>query len=131
MKLNSIALVSKSIIKNVFFPNIMNFTTIPPTRQLLIPIVFFTKEDPFSSRISSFVDEIEEIKTHVRTLLKTHMKASRVHIVTDTIYLQNNLTLHNSIRSTFIDSISLVNQNNSIQYQTYRKIVFPIFDIDL
>lgn len=104
----------------------MNLTNFPPEDHLLLPIVFFTKEDPYSPRVSNLMQEIEEVKMLVRTIFKTHLKTRRVYILTETIYLQNNISLQNSIRSTFIDSISLVNQNNSVHYQTYRRIVFFI-----
>ena len=123
MKINTIALLSKNILRNILFPNVMNMTYIPAQRQLVLPIVFFTNEDPYSPRVSSLMDEIEEVKEHVRVIFKTHLKTRRVHIVTDTVYLPNNISLTNSIRSTFIDSINLVNQNNSIQYHVYRRIV--------
>lgn len=124
MKLNTVALMSKSIINNIIFPNIVNLTNFPPEDHLLLPIVFFTKEDPYSPRVSNLMQEIEEVKMLVRTIFKTHLKTRRVYILTETIYLQNNISLQNSIRSTFIDSISLVNQNNSVHYQTYRRIVY-------
>lgn len=123
MKINTIALYAKHLTQNILFPNVMNLTYIPPQRQLLLPLVFFTNEDPYSSRVSNLMQEIEEVKTHVQTIFKTHLKTRRVHIVTETVYLPNNISLQNSIRSTFIDSISLINQNNSIHYHVYRRIV--------
>ena len=91
MKLNTVALQTKQLIENIIFPNIMNLTFIPHERQLLLPVVFFTKEDPYSPRVSNLIQEIEEVKMQIRTIFKTHIKTRRLYIVTETIYLQNNI----------------------------------------
>ena len=131
MKLNTVALQTKQLIETIIFPNIMNLTFIPHERQLLLPVVFFTKEDPYSPRVSNLIQEIEEVKMQIRTIFKTHIKTRRLYIVTETIYLQNNISLQNAIRSTFINSISLMNQNNSIHYHIYQRIVvFMLFFLE-
>ena len=60
----------------------------------------------------------------LRSLFKSHFRTRRISLITEFIYLRNNITLMNSIRSTFIESISLFSQNNTVTYKPYSRIVW-------
>lgn len=111
------------VLENVFFTNIVNVTHFDLQNQLLIPIVVFTDADPYSVRVSQLQQEIEETKMKIRQIFKTHLRMRRAHLVTEIVYLRNNISLLNSIQASFIDSITLLNSNNSVTYKRYRRIV--------
>lgn len=123
VKMDSIALDVSYILENVFFTNIVNITHFDSQNQLLIPIVFFTDADLYSTHVSFLQQEVEEIKMKIKQIFKTYLRMRRAHFVTEMIYLRNNISLLNSIQSSFIDSITLLNSNNSVSYKTYRRIV--------
>ena len=111
------------VLENVFFTNIVNVTHFDLQNQLLIPIVVFTDADPYSVRVAQLQQEIEETKMKVRQIFKTHLRMRRAHLVTEIVYLRNNISLLNSIQASFIDSITLLNSNNSVTTKRYRRIV--------
>lgn len=123
MKLDTVALSTKHIVENIFFPNIVNNTHIQAHHQLFLQIVFFTMTDAYSPRLGPLQQEMEEIKMSLRSLFKSHFRTRRISLITEFIYLRNNITLMNSIRSTFIESISLFSQNNTVTYKPYSRIV--------
>ena len=123
VKMDSVALRVSQVLENVFFTNIVNVTHFDLQNQLLIPIVVFTDADPYSVRVSQLQQEIEETKMKIRQIFKTHLRMRRAHLVTEIVYLRNNISLLNSIQASFIDSITLLNSNNSVTYKRYRRIV--------
>lgn len=126
VKMDSVALRVSQVLGNVFFTNIVNVTQFDLQNQLLIPLVVFTDADPYSVRVSQLQQEIEETKMKIRQIFKTHLRMRRAHLVTEIVYLRNNISLLNSIQASFIDSITLLNSNNSVTYKRYRRIVrFP------
>lgn len=124
--MDSVALRVSQVLENVFFTNIVNVTHFDLQNQLLIPIVVFTDADPYSVRVSQLQQEIEETKMKIRQIFKTHLRMRRAHLVTEIVYLRNNISLLNSIQASFIDSIALLNSNNSVTYKRYRRIVLSL-----
>ena len=123
VKLNTIALSVKNTVENIFFPNIVNNTFFQSNHPLLVPIVFFTTANPYSARMGPLEQEIEEIKMNLRLLFKTHFRTRRVNLLTEFVYLRNNITLTSAIRATFIESISLFTMNNTVTYKPFSRIV--------
>ena len=123
VKLNTIALSVKNTVENIFFPNIVNNTFFQSNQPLLVPIVFFTTANPYSARMGPLEQEIEEIKMNLRLLFKTHFRTRRVNLLTEFVYLRNNITLTSAIRATFIESISLFTMNNTVTYKPFSRIV--------
>lgn len=123
LKSASIVSTTKFLLQNVLFTNIVNATTFAPQQQLLTSIVFFTDADEYSPRLIQYQQELEEVKIKLRGLFKTHMRTRRAHLVTDMVNLRTNVTLLNSIRSTYIESISLYNGKSSIEYEVQKHIV--------
>ncbi|KAK8823388.1 hypothetical protein WA577_002309 [Blastocystis sp. JDR] len=122
LKSASIVSTTKFLLQNVLFTNIVNATTFAPQQQLLTSIVFFTDADEYSPRLIQYQQELEEVKIKLRGLFKTHMRTRRAHLVTDMVNLRTNVTLLNSIRSTYIESISLYNGKSSIEYEAQKHI---------
>jgi hypothetical protein len=123
MKLNTVVSMIQQLARNVICPNIVNITSFSPQKAIYVPLVFFTDVDSSSVENSDFLQELEEIKMRVRNVLKSHIRSHRFDLITETVFLQNNISLLNSIQSTFIDSITLYNNNNTISYHHYRRIV--------
>lgn len=113
----------------MLFTNIVNATAFSPQQQLLTSIVLFTDADEFSPRLSQYQQEMEEMKIKLRGLFKTHIRTRRAHMVTDMVNLRTNVTLLNSIRSTYIESISLYNGKNAIEYKAQKHIVVVTMEI--
>ena len=55
--------------------------------------------------------------------MKTHLRTRRFHLITDIVYLRQNVTLLNSIRSTSIESVSLYNTKNAVRYKLRKHMV--------
>lgn len=123
MKVNSIVSTTRNFLRNVLYTNVVNVTTFGPQQQLLTPIVFFSDADMFSPRLSQLQQELEEVKVKLRSLMKTHLRTRRFHLITDIVYLRQNVTLLNSIRSTSIESVSLYNTKNAVRYKLRKHMV--------
>ena len=122
-KINTLVSTTRLLMETVFFPNIVNTTYISPQQQLLIPLVFFTSTDTSSAHHPDFQQELEETKMKLRKLFKNFLRTRRFQLITEVIHLQSSASLMNSIRSTFIDTVSLVSRNNSVTLLPIRRIV--------
>jgi hypothetical protein len=118
-----VAVTTRHLLENILFPNIVNNIHLHSRHMLTIPIVFFITSDSYTPRGMALQQEMEEIRASIRSLFKTHFRSKRVTLLTEFVYLQNNITLVNAIRSTFIESVVLFNQNNSVAYKTIKHIV--------
>lgn len=123
LKLDMVAVTTRHLLENILFPNIVNNIHLHSRHMLTIPIVFFITSDSYTPRGMALQQEMEEVRASIRSLFKTHFRSKRVTLLTEFVYLQNNITLVNAIRSTFIESVVLFNQNNSVAYKTIKHIV--------
>ena len=118
-----VAVTTRHLLENILFPNIVNNIHLHSRQMLTIPIVFFITSDSYTPRGMALQQEMEEVRASIRSLFKTHFRSKRVTLLTEFVYLQSNITLVNAIRSTFIESVVLFNQNNSVAYKTIKHIV--------
>ena len=86
--------------------------------------------NPYSARMGPLEQEMEEIKMNLRSLFKTHFRTRHVNLLTEFVYLRNNITLTSAIRATFIESIALFTMNNTVTYKPFSRIVGIVIDDD-